>query len=91
MDGKGWLRSDDVYDAFFEAVGAPIWHGRNFNALRDSIAGGHVNKIDPPYVIRLRNHSLIGEGARAAANDFISLIKELRGSGCNVDVIVEPG
>ena len=37
MDGKGWNASDDVYDAFFEAIGAPSWHGHNFNALRDSI------------------------------------------------------
>jgi RNAse (barnase) inhibitor barstar len=38
MDGAAWNSEDDVYDAFFRVVGAPAWHGRNFNALNDSIA-----------------------------------------------------
>jgi hypothetical protein len=29
LDGAGWQTKDDVSDAFFRAVGAPEWHGRN--------------------------------------------------------------
>ena len=43
LDGARWKTADDFYNAFLEAVGAPPWHGRNFNALRDSIAGGDIN------------------------------------------------
>jgi hypothetical protein len=28
LDGSSWRTTDDVYDAFFRAVGAPEWHGR---------------------------------------------------------------
>ena len=45
LNGAAWSTKDDVYDAFFRAVGAPEWHGRNFDALRDSIAGGEINKL----------------------------------------------
>lgn len=89
LDGAGWNDRDDVYDAFFQAVGAPSWHGRNFNALRDSISGGRINKIEVPYIIRLKNYSLVGPGARNMAKDFVALIKELRESGCHVDISVE--
>jgi RNAse (barnase) inhibitor barstar len=89
MDGGNWGVPDDVYDAFFKAVGAPSWHGRNFNALRDSIAVGRINKIEVPYLIRLKNYSSIGSGARGMANDFIELIKELHESGCPVEIKVE--
>jgi RNAse (barnase) inhibitor barstar len=89
MDGQNWITSDDFYDAFFQAVGAPSWHGRNFNALRDSIVVGRINKLDVPYLIRLKNYSLIGPGARGIAAEFIELIKELRESGCAVDISVE--
>jgi hypothetical protein len=45
LNGAEWKTQDDVYDSFFRAVGAPEWHGRNFNALRDSIATGSINTL----------------------------------------------
>jgi hypothetical protein len=55
INGRGWGRPDDVYDACFAAVEGPAWHGRNFNALRDSLARGRIKKMDPPYVIKMTN------------------------------------
>jgi len=66
MDGERWVAPHDVYDAFFQAVGAPSWHGRNFNALRDSIAVGQINKIQVPYLIRIKSYASVGPGARGA-------------------------
>lgn len=43
LDGAGWKTRDDVYDAFFGAVGAPNWHGRNLDAVADGISGGSIN------------------------------------------------
>lgn len=86
MDGANWHTPDDVYNAFFQAVGAPSWHGRNFNALRDSIATGHVNKIEIPYVIKIKNFRAIGTGAADMVGEFVRLIRELRATGCPVDI-----
>jgi RNAse (barnase) inhibitor barstar len=55
LDGRGWTTDDDVYNAFFKAVGAPVWHGRNYNALNDSIAGGDINQVEVPYRIVISN------------------------------------
>jgi len=27
LDGAKWAVAEDVYEAFFQAVGAPSWHG----------------------------------------------------------------
>jgi len=49
LNGAEWKTRDDVYDSFFRAVGATDWHGRNFNALRDSIATGSINTVEVRY------------------------------------------
>jgi RNAse (barnase) inhibitor barstar len=48
LDGSEWKTKDDVYNAFFRAVGAPEWHGRNLDALADSISGGSINQVEVP-------------------------------------------
>jgi RNAse (barnase) inhibitor barstar len=89
LDGGRWAAADDIYDAFFRAVGSPTWHGRNFNALRDSISVGRINEIEVPYLIRIRNYSSIGPKAKSMAGDFVRLIGDLRESGCPVDIKIE--
>jgi RNAse (barnase) inhibitor barstar len=49
-----WRTADDFYDSFFSAVRAPAWHGRNFDALCDSIGDGQINEIEVPYRIVIR-------------------------------------
>jgi RNAse (barnase) inhibitor barstar len=51
FDAGRWRTEDDLYNSFFEAVGAPVWHGRNFDALRDSIVFGQINRIEVPYSV----------------------------------------
>jgi RNAse (barnase) inhibitor barstar len=55
LDAREWTTQDDVYDSFFRAVGAPDWHGRNLDALNDSIAGRQINAIEVPYLIVIKN------------------------------------
>lgn len=86
LDGSSWKTSDDVYDAFFAAVGAPVWHGRNFNALNDSIAAGSINAIEVPYRIVITNFDLISGKAIGMAKDFTDLILEIAGRGCLVEI-----
>jgi RNAse (barnase) inhibitor barstar len=88
LEGCGWQKVDDVYDAFFAAVGAPDWHGRNFNALNDSIATGSINAIEVPYRIVIRNFDLITGEARQMALNFVDLLRELQERGVSVEVEV---
>jgi RNAse (barnase) inhibitor barstar len=86
LDGAGWTTNDDVYSAFFLAVGAPEWHGRNFNALNDSIANGSINKVEVPYRVVLKNYDLISGEAKKMTDDFVDLIHEIAARGYPVEV-----
>lgn len=90
LDATGWKVSDDVYDAFYKAVGAPSWHGRNFDALRDSIGTGAINKIEIPYRIIVRNFRTAGQQAADFLNVFASLVAEMNSDGCPVEMRIEP-
>jgi RNAse (barnase) inhibitor barstar len=89
LDGKSWNTPDDVYDSFFRAVGAPEWHGRNFNALIDGIETGSINQIEVPYQLIIRHSASVGEGAKKMVSDFVDLIHEISARGCPVDIVVE--
>jgi RNAse (barnase) inhibitor barstar len=89
LDGSMWRTRDDVYAAFIKAVGAPDWHGRNFDALNDSIAAGQINEIEVPYRLIIRHYDSIGEGARKMASDFVDLIHEIGARGCPVEIVVK--
>lgn len=94
LDASGWnLKSDwywmqDFYSAFFLAVGAPEWPGRDFNALRDSIAGGGINKIEVPYRIIVRNAPSENEMVKSVLNDFADLVHHMQSDGCPVTFAV---
>jgi RNAse (barnase) inhibitor barstar len=86
LDGTDWRTKDDFYNAFFTAVGAPDWHGKNFNALRDSIVAGQINQINLPYTIRIEGLDEMSAAIRTLVEDFCSLIKELCSGGQQIDV-----
>ena len=60
-----------VYDSFFRAVSARNWHGRNFNALRDSIATGAINAVEVPFTLVIQNYDKIAPSAKQMADDFV--------------------
>jgi len=90
LDAGSWQQFSDFYDAFFAAVDAPDWHGRNFNALNDSIGTGGINKREVPNRIIIRNGSKMGEDPASFVKDFEGLVHRLQGEGCPVDLVVEP-
>jgi RNAse (barnase) inhibitor barstar len=89
LDGSNWSSKDDVYDAFFKVVGAPSWHGRNLDALNDSIANGSINAVEVPYRLVIRNFDLIAVRAKKMANDFVDLIHDLAARGTAVEIEVQ--
>ena len=86
LDGAGWITRDEVYEAFFRAVGAPEWHGKNFDALNDSIATGSINEVEVPYRLIVKNYYLIGGEAKKMVDDFVDLIEEIAARGCPVEI-----
>jgi len=89
LDASAWKTRDDVYDSFFKAVGAPEWHGRNLDALIDSIETGRINAVEVPYRLVIKPYDSIAAGARKMTDDFVDLIREIAGRGCPVEIVVE--
>jgi RNAse (barnase) inhibitor barstar len=89
LNGEDWATKDDVYTALFCAVGAPEWHGRNLDALADSISGGSINQVEVPYRVVIKSYDKIGPEAKAMTDRFISLVHELAAEGCPVEIRVE--
>jgi RNAse (barnase) inhibitor barstar len=86
LDGAGWKTKDDFYNTFFKAVGAPSWHGRNFNALRDSITTGQINEVELPYFIRVSGLDRMPADVKQLVDDFCALIKKFHSEGYEVDI-----
>jgi RNAse (barnase) inhibitor barstar len=85
----GCQTRDDFYDAFFAAVGAPSWHGRNFDALNDSICTGSINEVEIPYKVVVKNSSKANAEAQQVTKDFAELIARRALEGCEVSILIE--
>ena len=89
LSGSTWQTTNDFYTAFFAAVGAPDWHGRNLNALSDSIGTGGINIIETPYAIKITGLNQMSSEARELVVQFRILINELQAEGVAVSMIAE--
>ena len=63
---------DDFFEIFLPQVSAPEWHGRNLNALGDSIVTGDINGVEPPYTIIIRNTNCMSDSLK----EFQELVLE---------------
>ena len=71
LNANSWRTWRDFYDALLAALGAPEGHGRNLNALIDSMVWGGMNAIEAPYIIRI-------SGAERLSKDMIAEIDEVK-------------
>ena len=59
LKGQSWTSVLDFYAALLAALKAPSWHSESIGAAIDSIIGGGINKIEPPYRIVVRGASAL--------------------------------
>jgi hypothetical protein len=71
LDATNWTTVPDFYHALLSALGAPAGHGRNINALIDSMIWGGINEVEPPYSVRIHGVATLPEDVR----DHIELAK----------------
>lgn len=90
LQGAHWQTRNDFYEAFLRAVGAPAWHGRNLDALYDSIGSGDINEVEVPYSVRITGSSAMSSEAQEMVKLFKSVVKQLRDEGVDVSVECEP-
>ena len=97
VDASWWASKLDLYQAILPALGAPDWHGKNMNALIESIVGGEINVVEPPYTLRIRGTTNLPTGVaekldylREGVADAREESHEIFGRDVDVDVELLP-
>ena len=90
LEGATWSGADDFYTAYLAAVGAPEWHGRNLDAVWDSLTGGDINQRKLPFRVRITGTARMSVGAREIVGRFEALIHEAERTGHAVQIEVLP-
>ncbi|MBC9878971.1 barstar family protein [Bradyrhizobium sp. INPA01-394B] len=70
LNASSWRTWRDFYDALLAALGAPEGHGRNLNALIDSMVWAGMNAVEAPYTFRI-------SGGEELSRDMIAEIDEI--------------
>jgi len=65
LDASNWKTPLDFYEAILAGLGAPDWHGRNLNALTESMIWGEINKVEAPYTVRIHAARNLPESVRS--------------------------
>jgi RNAse (barnase) inhibitor barstar len=85
LDASTWRDRNDFYDALLPALGAPGWHGRNLDALNDSIGGDDISAIRLPFRIKITNAASAPADLQQYLFKFADLLTDLRvRRGCEV-------
>ena len=80
----------DFYDALLPQIGAPDWHGRNLNAVDDSLVYGGINSKEPPFRFRIINASDLPSPVRGEVKGFVDMVTRARDlQDAQLDVEVE--
>ena len=88
LDGQDWQTTSDFIEAVLAGVDAPSWHGRNYNALRDSFVAGSINGIEPPYDFIIKLPERPTPEVLDAVAYFADRISEWRGEGALLSVSI---
>ena len=86
LDGSGWHTENDFYAAIFLALEAPSWHGRNLDALNDTLAGNDINGVRQPLSFIITSVSSLPTPVRELVEQFRQLVLELKFEGHGVDI-----
>ncbi|MDX3969847.1 MAG: hypothetical protein QHD01_25075 [Bradyrhizobium sp.] len=78
LDAGSWKTASDFRSALKAAIGAPEWHGDIAAAFLDSIFGGGINALKPPYVIRVMNTAQLAPELKKMIRDLSSAMEEVR-------------
>lgn len=84
LTASGWITPLDFYEALLSALGAPDWHGRNVNALLDSMIFGNINRVEPPMTVHVRSLNEASEAAHAALVEAFGVLTT-EGASLTVD------
>lgn len=91
LNGQDWQTEADFIEAVLAGVDAPSWHGRNYNALRDSFVTGSINGLEPPYDFAIKLPQRPTPEVLDAIAYFTARISDWRAEGALLSVRIVEG
>jgi RNAse (barnase) inhibitor barstar len=86
LSAENWKVPGDIYKSLLSSLEAPAWHGRNLDALWDSIVGGNLNGINPPFLILVTGTHSLPEGCKTLLSRINELLSEANALGIDVEM-----
>ena len=68
---------EDIYAALLAALEAPVWHGRNLDAVWDSVTDG-INGLQAPYRLEVSGHENLPTDATQVLKAIRDIFEEAR-------------
>jgi hypothetical protein len=90
LNAVGWKSKEDFYDAILAALGAPSSHGRNADALVDSMAHGGINSVEPPYKICITGTKSLPVDVAERINWMVTDVSKLQGREPEIVFQIDP-
>ena len=90
LDASRWSSRDDFYKDFLAGLGAPDWHGHNLDALWDSVRGGSINQIAPPFYVEIAGTLPLPHELRDYLRKVEALFDEAKAEGVNIGIRFHP-
>jgi hypothetical protein len=84
LDGRDWRTELDFIEAVITGVDGPFWHGRNYNALYDSLVVGSINGVDGPYDFVIQPPAKATPEVKEAIAYFIQRVADWRAEGVTI-------
>ncbi|MEQ9663324.1 MAG: barstar family protein [Parasphingopyxis sp.] len=81
-----WGTAGDFYHELLTALEAPEWHGQNMDAVADSLVGGQVNGVEPPFTILLYQAADVPGFAARLIKQLEAIASEATASGRPISV-----
>jgi RNAse (barnase) inhibitor barstar len=82
-----WKSEEDFFDEVLRNLDAPDWHGKNYDALSDSLVTGQVNGVEPPIKFVIEETQTLPQIAAHALAELESIAAEARSNGRIVEVV----
>lgn len=86
ISAAGCIQPSDLYEEILQALGSPSCHGRNLDALWDSITGGDLNEVNPPFRVTVHGALQLSPECETLLGKLEILFAEARTLGVAVEI-----
>jgi RNAse (barnase) inhibitor barstar len=82
LDVSQLSTEEEAFEELLRVLEAPEWHGRNLNALSDTISGDDINGVRAPFEVRVKGSTI--ETVRGFLQVVEEIFEEARQHGVDV-------